>query len=156
MGNLERALAYDIHELLNIRLNVTGVTDMLKWLKENDDKGKKTGVYNTHLLISIRGLISTCAIKIDKLKVHIDKMRALTKSRNLYNMKELSECLGISRQTLYNWRDEGWLVMEVGKVHLPRTIELWKRGAVETLLRGLLFKGVFLVVETDAAVLPHI
>ena len=26
-----------IHELLNIHLDATGVTDMLKWLKENDD-----------------------------------------------------------------------------------------------------------------------
>lgn len=115
-----------IHELLNIRLDATGVTDMLKWLKGNDNKGKKTGVYKTHSLISIRDLISTCAIKIDKPKVHIEKMRALAKSRNLYNMKELSVRLGISRQTLYNWRDEGWLVMEGGKVHLPRTIELWE------------------------------
>ncbi len=41
-------------------------------------------------------------------------------------MKELSERLGISRQTLYNWRDEGWLVMDGGKVHLPKTIELWE------------------------------
>ena len=30
-----------IHELLNIRLDATGVTDMLKWLKENYDKGRK-------------------------------------------------------------------------------------------------------------------
>ncbi len=89
-----------IHELLNIRLDATGVTDMLKWLKGNDDKGRKTGVYKTHSLISVRDLISTCAIKIDKPKVHIEKMRALAKSRNLYNMKELSERLGISRQTL--------------------------------------------------------
>lgn len=115
-----------IHELLNIRLDATGVTDMLKWLKENDGKGRKTGVYKTHSLISIRDLISTCAIKIDKPKAHIEKMRNLAQSRILYNMKELSERLGISRQTLYNWRDEGWLVMEGGKVHLPRTIELWE------------------------------
>lgn len=115
-----------IHELLNIRLDATRVTDMLKWLKEIDGKNKKTGVHKTRSLITVRDLISICAIKIDKPKVHIEKMKALSESRKLYNMKELSERLGISRQTLYNWRDEGWLVMEEGKVHLPRTIELWE------------------------------
>ena len=115
-----------IHELLNIRLDATGVTDMLKWLKEIDGKSNKTGVRKTRSLITVRDLISICAIKIDKPKVHIEKMKTLSENRKLYNMKELSERLGISRQTLYNWRDEGWLVMEEGKVHLPRTIELWE------------------------------
>lgn len=115
-----------IHELLNIRLNASSVTDMLQYLKESNERAKKTGVYKTHSLISVRDLISICAIKIEKPAVHIEKMKALAENRKLYNMKELSERLGISRQTLYNWRDEGWLVMDEGKVNLPKTIELWE------------------------------
>ena len=115
-----------IHELLNIRLNANSVTDMLQYPKEKDEKAKKTGVYKTYSLISVRDLISICAIKIEKPAVHIEKMKALAENRKLYNMKELSERLGISRQTLYNWRDGGWLVMDEGKVHLPKTIELWE------------------------------
>ena len=115
-----------INELLNLRLNARGVASMLQWLKEDDDRAKKAGIYKTHSLITIRDLISICAIKIDNPKVHIEKMKALSENRKLYNMKELSGYLGISRQTLYNWKDEGWLVMDEGKVHLPNTIELWE------------------------------
>ncbi len=35
-----------IHELLNIRLNANSVTDMLQYLKESNERAKKTGVYH--------------------------------------------------------------------------------------------------------------
>ncbi len=79
-----------IHELINIRLNASSVTDMLQYLKIKDEKAKKTGVYKTHSLISVRDLISICAIKIEKTAVYIEKMKTLAENRKLYNMKELS------------------------------------------------------------------
>lgn len=116
-----------LDDILNIRLDASGVANILQWLKD-DGRKEKTGIRKRHSLITIRDLICICAIRVEDRQKHLDRMKYLTGNKvETLNMKAFAERLGISRQTLYNWRDEGWVVMNGRKVSLPRTIELWDK-----------------------------
>lgn len=77
--------------------------------------------------ISIGEIVKLCAPRIEKRQERFEKLQALAELRPIWNLKELSERLGMSRQTLYNWKEEGWLVVNsTGKADLKATVKLWK------------------------------
>ena len=89
-------------EILNIRLDAKSLAVIQTWLKESEKRETRTGVDKRHELISIRDLIKICSIKLVNRKEHLEKMKSLAACREIYNMKELSGKLDISRQTHTN------------------------------------------------------
>ena len=72
-------------------------------------------------------LVKLCAPRIEKRQERFEKLQSLAELRPIWNLKELSERLSTSRQTLYNWKEEGWLVVNsAGKADLKATVKLWK------------------------------
>lgn len=60
---------------------------------------------------SIGEIVKLCAPRIEKRQERFEKLQSLAELRPIWNLKELSERLGTSRQTLYNWNEEGCLVV---------------------------------------------
>lgn len=60
---------------------------------------------------SIGEIVKLCAPRIEKRQERFEKLHSLAELRPIWNLKELSERLGTSRQTLYNWNEEGCLVV---------------------------------------------
>lgn len=77
--------------------------------------------------IRLSELISLCGPRIKNQRQKYDKMKELVALRPDWNWKELAPKLQVARQTLYNWRDEGWMVTtDSGKPDLKKTIRLWE------------------------------
>lgn len=77
--------------------------------------------------IRVGELIKYCSPRIELRNERYQKMKELSQLRPIWNFKELAARLGTSRQTLYNWKDEGWIVTDRdGKADLARTTKLWE------------------------------
>jgi len=80
-------------DILNIRLDASGVANILQWLKD-DGRKEKTGIRKRHSLIAIRDLISICAIRVEDRQKHLDRMKYLTGNKvEILNMKAFAELL---------------------------------------------------------------
>lgn len=103
-------------DILNLQVNA-------KYLKGLIEMSQ----YWNHPFISIGEIVKLCAPRIEKRQERFEKLQSLAELRPIWNLKELSERLSTSRQTLYNWKEEGWLVVNsAGKADLKATVKLWK------------------------------
>ena len=104
------------HHIYNLYVNA-------KWVRELCDMVAET----EYKKVRIGDIIKFCAPRIERREERFLQLKKLSEARPIWNFKELSERIGISRQTLYNWKDEGWILTdENGKADLKRTVELWE------------------------------
>lgn len=104
------------HHIYNLHVYAKWVRELCDMVMETENKK-----------IRIRDIIKFCAPRIERREERFLQLKKLSEARPIWNFKELSERIGISRQTLYNWKDEGWILTdENGKADLKRTVELWE------------------------------
>ena len=102
------------HHIYNLCVNAKWVRELCDMVMETENKK-----------IRIRDIIKFCAPRIERREERFLQLKKLSEACPIWNFKELSERIGISHQTLYNWKDEGWILTdENGKADLKRTVEL--------------------------------
>ena len=75
--------------------------------------------------IDVRTILDEAAPKIKDFPALASKLEQLSGSHDTCNVSEFYNWMKVSRQTVYNWRDCGYLVYSGRKVNLPETLELW-------------------------------
>lgn len=76
--------------------------------------------------ISIGAFLMYCLPRIEHRAEKLELMRKCASLRDIWNISELSTQLKVTRQTLYNWKNQGLLILNNdGKVILPLTVSLW-------------------------------
>lgn len=76
--------------------------------------------------ISIGTLLIYCLPRIEHRAEKLELLRKCASLRDIWNISELSTQLKVTRQTLYNWKRHGLLILNNdGKVILPLTVSLW-------------------------------
>ena len=100
--------------LLRMQVDVGKAYDLLKMFKE----GKKTR-------IDIQTILDEAAPKIVGYKKYLEKLADIATRKESCNFSEFAGWLDVSRQTVYNWRDNGYLVHTKSKIDIPATVRLW-------------------------------
>ena len=101
--------------ILGQQVDVAKVLDLLAMFKE---AGKE--------MIDVRTILDEAAPKIKDFPALVTKLEQLSGSHDTCNVSEFSNWMKVSRQTVYNWRDCGYLVYSGRKVNLPETLNLWR------------------------------
>ena len=102
--------------ILNLKLDVKTVKALME-LYQQQNYGHTT----------VSELLRLATPEIDDKEEKLGLLKKCAAVRPISNISELSSKLGVSRQTLYNWKSEGYLLLDnQGKVHLPSTIKLWE------------------------------
>ena len=102
--------------ILNLKLDVKTVKALME-LYQQQNYGHTT----------VSELLRLATPKIDDKEEKLGLMKKCAAVRQVWNISELAPKLDVSRQTLYNWKSEGYLLLDSqGKVHLPSTIKLWE------------------------------
>ena len=65
------------------------------------------------------------APKIKDYSAIVAKLEQLSGNYATCSITEFAAWTKVCRQTLYNWRDCGYLVYSGSKVNLPETLDLW-------------------------------
>lgn len=77
--------------------------------------------------VRIGDLIRFCAPRIEHRDERYRQLKQYSETKPIVSFSDLSRFINISRQTLYNWKDEGWIITDHnGKADLRRTVELWE------------------------------
>lgn len=100
--------------ILMQQVDVTKAYDLLAMFKE---AGKEK--------IDVRTILDEAAPKIKDYAVLVEKLEQLAGNHGTCNVSEFSAWMKVSRQTVYNWKDCGYLVYSGKKVNLPETLDLW-------------------------------
>ena len=77
-------------------------------------------------LTSVKELLAFALPRIENWKDRLEQMKAYANVREECNNKELATRLDVSRQTIYNWKEWGYIVYKGTKVDIPGTIQLWE------------------------------
>ncbi len=102
--------------MLNLKLDVETVKALME-LYQQQNYGQTT----------IFELLRLAAPKIGNKEEKLGLLKKCAAVRQVWNISELAAKLDVSRQTLYNWKIEGYLLLDSqGRVHLPSTINLWE------------------------------
>lgn len=101
--------------ILMQQVDVTKAYDLLAMFKE---AGKEK--------IDVRTILDEAAPKIKDYAVLVEKLEQLADNHGTCNVSEFSAWMKVSRQTVYNWKDCGYLVYSGKKVNLPETLDLWR------------------------------
>lgn len=75
--------------------------------------------------IDVRTIMDEAAPKIKDYAALVERLEQLAGNHGTCNVSEFSAWMKVSRQTVYNWRDCGYLVYSGKKVNLPETLDLW-------------------------------
>ena len=72
-------------------------------------------------------LVASSRVRIRDFNLHLEAIRNCADIRREWKLSELSIALGVSRQTLYNWKESGYLICDPdsGKVDMKLTEGLW-------------------------------
>ncbi len=75
--------------------------------------------------IDVRTLLDEAALKIKDYHALLERLKKMAEGHETCNHSEFAAWLGVSRQTVYNWKDCNYLMYTGNKVNLPATLELW-------------------------------
>ena len=65
--------------------------------------------------------------KIEHCQEKLEKMKHLLDVREFISVSGLATALGVPRQTIYNWRDAGYVFRTpTGQIDLKETIDFWE------------------------------
>ena len=101
--------------LLRMQVDVGKAYDLLAMFKE----AKKTR-------IDIQTILDEAAPKIVGYKKYLERLSDIATRKESCNFSEFAGWLDVSRQTVYNWRDNGYLVHIKSKIDIPATVQLWE------------------------------
>ena len=77
--------------------------------------------------VSVRLMLSFAQSKIEHRREKLEKMKVLKANKSIVSVSTLAQYLGVSRQTVYNWRDTGYIFRtEQGKIDLEETVSFWE------------------------------
>ena len=77
--------------------------------------------------VSVQLMLSFALSKIEHRHEKLEKMKVLKESCSIIGVGAFARTLGVSRQTVYNWRDAGYLICKKdGKIDLEETVALWE------------------------------
>lgn len=101
--------------ILRMQVDVNKAYDLLNMFKE---AGKNR--------IDIQTILDEAAPKIVGYKKYLEKLADIATRKDSCNFSEFAGWLDVSRQTVYNWRDNGYLVHTKSKIDIPATVRLWE------------------------------
>lgn len=104
----------DINYITGIELGVKAVQDVTNMHVET---GKKR--------ISIGDLLQMCAERIDHWQEKYERLGTLCKTHETCNLSEFSKWMEVSRQTVYNWRENGYQILGGKGVDMRETYKFW-------------------------------
>ena len=111
----------DYRLLLNIQLDADSITSLSESLVAYCKRKK-----NNHA-VSLKDLLTMVPIKIKNIDDIYPRIKECSQVRRMWNTSELAMKLGVNRQTLYNWKKNGYLVYSPQKlIDLETTVELWE------------------------------
>ena len=110
-------MSYRLKHNLDIRTTI-GV------LQKLNDQGRR--------VISVKELLCLSVPRIAHKGDVLNKLKEYSKVRKECNCNELSGVLGISRQTVYNWLDRGYLITnQYKKIQVIETYNYWLMKDIE-------------------------
>lgn len=110
-------MSYRLKHNLDIRTTI-GV------LQKLNDQGRR--------VISVKELLCLSVPRIAHKEDVLNKLKEYSKVRKECNCNELSGVLGISRQTVYNWLDRGYLITnQYKKIQVIETYNYWLMKDIE-------------------------
>jgi len=110
-----RAMAENDSVILRMQVDVNKAYDLLNMFK---GAGKNR--------IDIQTILDEAAPKIIGYKKYLEKLADIATRKESCNFSEFAGWLDVSRQTVYNWRDNGYLVHTKSKIDIPATVRLWE------------------------------
>ena len=77
--------------------------------------------------VSVKLMLTFLLHKIVHRKEKLEKMKSLLQVRDSITISGLAKSLGVTRQTIYNWRDAGFLFLnDKGQVDIKETVDFWE------------------------------
>ena len=77
--------------------------------------------------VSIRQMLVFALSKIEHRQEKLEKMKSLLEVRESISVSGLATSLGVTRQTIYNWRDAGYVFRtQTGQIDLKETVDFWE------------------------------
>lgn len=108
--------------LLKHNIDIRTTINVLQKLSE---QGKR--------VINVKELICLASPRIAHKEEVMKKLKEYSKVRLEFNCNELSSFLGISRQTIYNWMERGYLILnQHKKILILDTYNYWLIKEVES------------------------
>ena len=98
---------------MRMQVDVGKAYDLLAMFKE----AKKTR-------IDIQTILDEAAPKIVGYRKYLEKLADIATRKESCNFSEFAGWLDVSRQTVYNWRDNGYLAHTKSKIDIPATVRL--------------------------------
>ena len=77
--------------------------------------------------VSVRLMLSFALSKIEHRREKLEKMKQLLQIKDSISVSSLAKALGVTRQTIYNWRDAGCIFLSPqNQIDLKETVEFWE------------------------------
>ena len=77
--------------------------------------------------VSVQLMLSFALSKIEHRHEKLEKMKQLLQIKDSISVSSLAKAIGVTRQTIYNWRDTGYIFRTPqGQVNLKETVEFWE------------------------------
>lgn len=77
--------------------------------------------------VSIRQMLVFALSKIEHRQEKLEKMKHLLEVRESISVSGLATALGVTRQTIFNWRDAGYIFRTpTGQIDLKETVNFWE------------------------------
>ena len=103
--------------ILNIPIDIRTLNEYAKRLVTKENRRA----------ITIREIIQLATPRIANREAIMQKMAHLSTLRDDCNLSEFARALGVSRQSIMNWKDNGYLAITLGnRIKVKDTLELWE------------------------------
>lgn len=103
--------------ILNIPIDIRTLNEYAKRLVTKENRRA----------ITIREIIQLATPRVANREAIMQKMAHLSTLRDDCNLSEFARALGVSRQSIMNWKDNGYLAMAFGnRIKVKETLELWE------------------------------
>lgn len=103
--------------ILNIPIDIRTLNEYAKRLVTKENRRA----------ITIREIIQLATPRVANREEVMQKMIHLSTLRNDCNLSEFARALGVSRQSVTNWKDNGYLAMTISnRIKVKETLELWE------------------------------
>ena len=77
--------------------------------------------------VSVHLMLSFALSKIEHRREKLEKMKQLLQIKDSISVSSLAKALGVTRQTIYNWRDAGYIFRTPqNQIDLKETVEFWE------------------------------
>ena len=103
--------------ILNIPIDIRTLNEYAKRLVTKENRRA----------ITIKEILQLATPRVANREAVMQKMAHLSTLRDDCNLSEFARALGVSRQSVTNWKDNGYLVLTLGnRIKVKDTLELWE------------------------------